>query len=344
MSTDSLKSKGKCIRIPAFFPVLFPMEISYKLEEKLRPLLIQATNQVLISSYNFLIKPTLKNDVIMKKIVENSFVFLDSGGFLIRNIRKDGNEIKVTFDNLTINWEKILELQNSMSNIGNNIDLIPRKNPKKELLSLNWYLIDLYVSSSKNFLFFPTIHVNIINNIAYYIKKLKSSNQKYDGISIGGVVYLKNRWESILSRIIYVRSFFNDIPIHTFGIGNPSLVAILFSLGITSVDSTSYIKYALNGQYIDPSSFKLINLRSISFKRFPCDCKICTTFDVKDIITLGNLGKVYLAIHNLHTYHYLCEIFWKNDDRFLKKILQDNSDFRRGTRILEFVKRERKLL
>jgi helicase len=48
-----------------------------------------------------------------------------------------------------------------------------------------------------------------------------------------------------------IRELFPSLPLHVFGLGQPGLVRHLFDLGVDSVDSSSYVKLAADGQTWD---------------------------------------------------------------------------------------------
>jgi tRNA-guanine family transglycosylase len=336
--TDFLVWKGKKLKLPAYFPTIFPAEPSYTTEIKTKILIPHITNTVLISSYNILKEPQLLTDSMVRKILDDSFIFMDSGGFLIKNFEKSHNDIKVMFhDGMSVSWRDIFELQNKFAEIGNSIDFFSKNIDIKSITEINSQFIELYLSNSKKFLFFPTIRAENINILKELCEKLKRVEDKIDGISVGGLVNLKNDWRKIITRLFYVRSNFPRMFIHVFGIGNPTLLPVLFSIGISSVDSTSYLKYALDLKYIHPTSLKILELRYLK-EKLPCNCKICSLYSKSDLMLMRDVGKALLAIHNLYVYNQLVNNFHDEGSNFLEKVLKVNPEIAKKTKFLKNIK------
>lgn len=344
---------GKKIELPSFFPVIFPGEDSYKVEDKIRIIIPQITKNILINTYNFLKNPKLLKDKVLQSILKKSFVFVDSGGFLLTNFYHKNNKVKLIFDKLNVTWEDILKIQNNFAQIGNNIDFLNVNETKKflplnskqieKLIKINSHFIDLYSSVKKNFLFFPTVHAHNILILKAICKKLNRDIENYDGISVGGLVPLKNDWEKIISRIFYIRSNFKQTNIHVFGVGNPALLPILFSMGVSSTDSSSYLKYGLSLKYIDPSTLQIFGIDKLS-EKLSCHCKICENFSKSDLISMQSMGKAFISIHNLYVYNKLAKLFRNKGNDILKELSNKNPLIKKGLKILRYIKRENKLI
>lgn len=76
----------------------------------------------------------------------------------------------------------------------------------------------------------------------------------FDGIAIGGLVPRISDQELITKVVKSIRKLVPDLPLHAFGIGQPGLVRHLFDLGVDSVDSSTYVKLAADGQTWDGKS------------------------------------------------------------------------------------------
>lgn len=76
----------------------------------------------------------------------------------------------------------------------------------------------------------------------------------FEGIAIGGLVPRISDRELITSVVKSIRELFPVLPLHVFGLGQPGLVRHLFDLGVDSVDSSTYVKLAADGQTWDRRS------------------------------------------------------------------------------------------
>jgi queuine/archaeosine tRNA-ribosyltransferase len=70
----------------------------------------------------------------------------------------------------------------------------------------------------------------------------------FDGIAIGGLVPRVSDLEGVLAIVDAVRDAVPNKPLHVFGLGKPGTVEILFNHGVSSVDSSSYVKLAADGR------------------------------------------------------------------------------------------------
>ncbi len=79
----------------------------------------------------------------------------------------------------------------------------------------------------------------------------------FDGVAIGGLVPRAKDRAYIESIIRAVRDVIPDLPLHVFGLGKPDLTDWLFTLGVDSVDSSSYVKMAADGRLWGQPHFKI---------------------------------------------------------------------------------------
>jgi tRNA-guanine family transglycosylase len=90
----------------------------------------------------------------------------------------------------------------------------------------------------------------------------------FDGFAIGGLVPRARNWELIESIVSAVLVEIDGRPLHVFGLGKPETTNALFEMGVDSVDSSSYVKLAVDGKkwshpdskLEDPSTPELLNL------------------------------------------------------------------------------------
>jgi helicase len=69
----------------------------------------------------------------------------------------------------------------------------------------------------------------------------------FDGFALGGLVPRAQDEKSVLEIVQAVREAIPGRPIHAFGLGKPELVGKVFRAGAQSVDSSSYVKAAVDG-------------------------------------------------------------------------------------------------
>ena len=69
----------------------------------------------------------------------------------------------------------------------------------------------------------------------------------FDGFALGGLVPRAQDGDTVLEIVRAVREAVPDRPIHAFGIGKPEMVGKIFQAGAQSVDSSSYVKAAVDG-------------------------------------------------------------------------------------------------
>jgi tRNA-guanine family transglycosylase len=94
------------------------------------------------------------------------------------------------------------------------------------------------------------------------------ADQGFDGVALGGMVPRVRDRDLVLECVRAVRVEIPDLPLHVFGLGHPDFLTDLFTLGVDSVDSSSYVKAAADGKswsntsdiLTDPSSTDRLRL------------------------------------------------------------------------------------
>lgn len=71
----------------------------------------------------------------------------------------------------------------------------------------------------------------------------------FEGIAIGGLVPRARDIQSVIAIVDAVVAEADGRPVHAFGMGKPGLVRRLFEHGVTSVDSSAYVKLAAEGRW-----------------------------------------------------------------------------------------------
>ena len=86
-------------------------------------------------------------------------------------------------------------------------------------------------------------------------------------------------------------------PLHLFGAGHPSMLALAVSLGCDLFDSASYALYARRNRYLTSSG--TIRLEDIEY--LPCSCSVCNNSSIKDLVDSPPQERMRkLSIHNLN--------------------------------------------
>ncbi len=89
-----------------------------------------------------------------------------------------------------------------------------------------------------------------------------------------------------------------SVPLHLFGGGHPSMLALAVSLGCDLFDSASYAIFARNGRYMTPNG----TARLEDLEYLPCSCDICRKNNIRDLKTSPPQEKTRkLSVHNLNT-------------------------------------------
>lgn len=70
----------------------------------------------------------------------------------------------------------------------------------------------------------------------------------FDGFAIGGLVPRARDWDGVTRVVTGVLKEAGNRPVHAFGMGNPATTRQLFSMGVASVDSSSYVRLAADGK------------------------------------------------------------------------------------------------
>lgn len=82
----------------------------------------------------------------------------------------------------------------------------------------------------------------------YLASAVKLAAYPFEGYAIGGLVPRARDRVLIETIVRGVREVVEDRPLHVFGLGKPELMNHLFTIGVNSVDSSSYVKLAADGK------------------------------------------------------------------------------------------------
>jgi tRNA-guanine family transglycosylase len=81
------------------------------------------------------------------------------------------------------------------------------------------------------------------------------AKKPFDGFAIGGLVPRARNIDLIEEIVASVLGEIDGRPLHVFGLGKPETTQTLFSMGVDSVDSSSYVKLAAEGKlWSNPST------------------------------------------------------------------------------------------
>jgi helicase len=260
--------KGE-IPFPAYLPVT-TFGQKYPLDNLVRPYLPRLAPAIMVSFH------------YAKKIEEAPPIplFLDSGGFasLFENSEvKEQNgwgTIVVSNDDKeeTIDPMMVLERQEEIAEVGFTLDFpIPPGSSAKEaekrmnltIGNAKWALDN---RRRKDLLLFACIQAPDPANARAFASELASL--PFDGFALGGMVPRMRNWELVEEFTEVVLEEVGDRPLHVFGVGKPERVRQLFEMGVTSVDSSSYVKAAADGicwwgeqrKVENPGTFDRVNL------------------------------------------------------------------------------------
>jgi len=245
----SLETAHGAITWPAYVPVT-TFGDKYPLDDLIRPYLPRLAQAVMVSFHyakQMKERPTLP-------------LFLDSGGFASlfqnANVRKVGRlgvlDTKTDEGAESLHPRDVLDFQEKHADVAFTLDFpIPPRMPRREArrrLSLTVANACWAVENRrrKDLLLFACVQGW---DVASYTQCAKAyAKHPFDGIAIGGLVPRLHQFDTVLQIIDAVRAVEPDKPIHVFGIGKPGIVQELFSRGVQSVDSSSYVKFAADGR------------------------------------------------------------------------------------------------
>ncbi|MCS7098547.1 MAG: tRNA guanosine(15) transglycosylase TgtA [Candidatus Methanomethyliaceae archaeon] len=97
--------------------------------------------------------------------------------------------------------------------------------------------------------------------------------------------------------VIAKRKLPPERPFHLFGAGHPMMLSLAVALGCDLFDSAAYALFAKDGRYMTQSG----TLRIEDLNELPCNCPICSKYDVKYIMEIERSEReLLLAKHNLY--------------------------------------------
>lgn len=248
MNAKALTTPSGTIQFPAYIPVT-TFGGKYPLDSLIQPYLPRLSQALMISHYyaqQMEERPRLP-------------LMIDSGGFAAlfegsRIIAEKG--LGVLEVNLGESPERltpwdVLDFQEQHADIAFTLDFpIPpnlalREARRRQKLTIANAIWALENRRRQEMNLFACIQSWDPESAAACAKKL--AEHPFDGFAIGGLVPRSRDWDLVASIVGAVRTAIGDRPLHVFGLGKPETVNKLFSMGVDSVDSSSYVKAAADG-------------------------------------------------------------------------------------------------
>lgn len=188
-------------------------------------------------------------------------VFMDSGGFaaLFQGARLEptGSTVDLVHpdqegNERTLSPGEVLEFQERHADVGFTLDFpIPQGMDPAEadtrrratITNARWAIENRRSRTLKLF-----ASLQGLDPAGYGAAAAELAPLPFDGFAIGGLVPRAQDEDLILEILGAIRAAIGeDRPLHAFGMGKPEMVSRLFREGVTSVDSSSYVKAAASG-------------------------------------------------------------------------------------------------
>ena len=260
-SRNLITRRGEVI-FPAYLPVT-TFGKKYPLDQLIRPYLSRLAQGVMVSYYYAKQMPL--------ELIPKVPIFVDSGGFvsLFKGVKVCTKNrlgvIEISGDSgvEVIHPKEVLELQEMIADVGFTLDFpIPpsmslkdaKKHQKLTIANAHWAVEN---RRRRDLPLYACIQAWDAQSARTCAKEYVQCG--FEGIAIGGLVPRSRDLELVLAIVEAVREEIGGLPLHVFGLGHPAMVRRLFAVGVDSVDSSSYVKYAVDGKLWSDSQFQLTN-------------------------------------------------------------------------------------
>ena len=211
----------------------------------------------------------------------------------------------MTYGSIEVDPLEIVEYQVSLgSDIGVILDIPTRKGIPKDQVrqeveeTLKRAKQALNVKRDKMLLVGPVQGGLYLDLVAYSASKL--SKLDFDVYAVGGPVQIMENYEfRDLVKLVMTAKMNLPLgkPLHLFGAGHPLILPLAVAMGVDTFDSASYALYAKNKRYMTPYG----TLRLKEMRDLPCNCPVCSSYDIKDLIEMPSQELVEkLSQHNLY--------------------------------------------
>jgi len=153
--------------------------------------------------------------------------------------------------------KQVLESQETLAEVGFTLDIpIPPKCTAQEatkrlaatLKNAAWALRNRKRRDLKLFASLPFYDLKQAQQTAKTYVQMNLNGKQFDGIALGGLVPRLEDEALLLALVQTVREVAPGLPIHLFGVGEPTLCHQLFAAGATSTDSATFLTKAARGQ------------------------------------------------------------------------------------------------
>lgn len=257
MSQRYLETRRGTIHFPAYIPVTTFGE-KYPLDRLIRPYLPRLAPAVMVSHY------------YAKQLSEgerlNLPMFVDSGGFAALfagstiEQRKGLGVLQITRNEVTetIHPQDVLEFQEQVADVAFTLDFpIPpgldlKEAKRRQKLTIANALWALQNRRRRDMPLYACVQAWDVVSARECAKAYASAG--FEGIAIGGLVPRVKDKPLVLAIVEAVRSEIGNVPLHILGLGNPEMIQELYRVGVDSVDSSSYVRYAADGKlWSDPN-------------------------------------------------------------------------------------------
>jgi helicase len=243
------------VRLPAYLPVT-TWGNEYPLDSLIRPFMPRFADMLMVS-YHYAQEMDAETELP---------VFIDSGGFALL---LEGAELVEREDGLAnirrsvegdvdvITPEKVLELQHQKAQWGSTLDFpIPPSldDPVERERRLHWTLMNaqwaIQHSEGTSLRLFGSVQGWDEESYVECAQRLLAMGFK--DLAMGGFVPRASRREFLLQVTRRIRSLMaSDAVLHAFGMGEPEMVRSLYAAGVSSVDSSSFVRAAASGKRWD---------------------------------------------------------------------------------------------
>lgn len=260
MSQRSLNTRNGPIPFPAYIPVT-TFGQKYPLDNLIRPYLPRLAPALMVS-YHY-----AKQLVPEERM--NLPMLVDSGGFaaLFRNTKirklKGLGVLEITREEVTevMSPKTVLEFQEAIADVAFTLDFPippgtePKEAQRRQSLTIANALWALENRRRVDMPLYACVQAWDVASAKGCAKAYAAAG--FDGVAIGGLVPRVKDWEFVRAMVEAVRAEIGDLPLHVLGLGHANLLAKLYDLGVDSVDSSSYVKYAASGKLWSDPSYRL---------------------------------------------------------------------------------------
>jgi len=292
----TLTVAGRTINFPTFLPVT-TFGGRFPIDNLARPYLARSFPAMMVSYHyakQMREKPT-------------ELLFIDSGGFASLFDGSHPVDRGDYFDIATregdrISPPEVLAFQESFADIGATVDFIIAPSCAieeakiRQAATIKNAIWAIERRSKFNFKLYASLQAWDEASAKLITEKL--ATYPFDGYALGGMVPRIKKPEEIITIVRAIRSVDIARPLHVFGIGNADLIRELFQEGVDSTDSSSWVRSAVDGKYLNPNTGNLSAISDSNHQN--CTCPVCLKFDYDYLSLEGEANRMALALHNLH--------------------------------------------